>query len=140
MTDVKEQETVTATEWKDSNGSELVEGDRVYIAVDQARGKWDFENDTYVTGRAFDFGEVESLNEDGTVSVWWDAAGCSCNSENGPSENPSHLTKLPEDLTDEVREIAYLSNKQGYRDGVSQSQSDIRSALGLSDPTDKNDN
>jgi|ERR1700754_1554281 len=139
MTDVAEKVTV-ATEWKDSDGNDLADGDEVYVSVTVARGKWDFENDTYTEGRTFDFGQVESLNEDGTVSVWWDSAGCSCEAETGPSENPGDLTKLDPETGAEVREIAYLSNSAGRRAGREENQEELRHALGLPDPSNRNDN
>ena len=141
MTDVKEQETVTVTEWKDNRGNDLAVGDRVYVAVSAARSSWDLETTKRVPGRDFDFGEVEALNEDGTVSVWWDSAGCSCDSANGPAENTSDLSRVPDgELGDDLQELHYLAEYAGYERGRKQNQRDLRDALGLPHPDEDKEN
>ena len=84
----------------DSAGKALEVGDRVHVSVEQAEGShWDEEKEEQVGARPFDFGTVDALNEDGTVTVWWDLSGCFCNApEGGPRENPSHVTKANEDV------------------------------------------
>lgn len=135
MTDVKE-----AVTYQDSQGNELTEGSTVYVSTEVARSHWNYDTQERVPGRTFDFGEVVELNEDGTVSVSWDSAGCGCGDSEGRTENPGDLTKVDEDLTEEFREVFYLAEIQGYHRGVKDNQRDLRDALGLSHPSDQNEN
>lgn len=127
-----EVSNAVATEWLDSKGSPIEEGDSVYVSVELAQTKFDYAAMTVVPGRDFDFGEVGSLNEDGTVSVFWNSAGCSCNDPDGRTENPSDLSVS---LDNEFEDIAVISERTGYEKGQQNAQNALREALGLADNT-----
>jgi hypothetical protein len=130
MTDVAAVESVA---YVDSNGAALEVGDRVHVAVSLAKSKYDYTNYSVVPGRKFDFGTVEELNDDGTVRVFWDGAGCSCNSEDvGRVETTSELTLATEEA-ELIWEVAY---DQAFTEGQKETQQDIRSALGLKNDDD----
>lgn len=133
-------QTETTVNYLDSAGNGLEIGDRVMLNLSLTDGKWEDNYSTFTPGREFDFGEVETLNEDGTVGVWWDSAGCSCEADNPPNENPSDLTKLDDETAGVLVPVARLAHSKGYREGVSANQRDLRNALGLPDPTPENDN
>jgi hypothetical protein len=130
MTDVQEVTAVV-----DSNGVELVAGDQVYVNLELTRVPfWETDREA----RPFDFGEVDSVNDDGTVNVFWEAAGCSCTSENGRAETSTDLTKY--DPESALREVAERSFVSGYKQGVSDNQQDIKEALGLTGIVPAKDN
>lgn len=74
----------------DSTGAPIKQGD--YVKVSDAE---------VADGRTYDVGEVDSLNENGTVAVGWSLAGCSCMGT--ANEKTSALT---------------LSNSKEYNDFV----------------------
>jgi hypothetical protein len=111
-----------------SNGAALQVGDRVHVSVSLAKNSWDYSNFTLVPGRKFDFGTVEELNQDGTVRVFWDGAGCSCTSEEvGRNENASELTLATEE-TEALWDVVY---DQAFDEGLKANQKSLREALGL---------
>lgn len=122
----------------DSEDETLSVGDEVHVSVLVASFHWDEDTEKYVDGREFDFGVVKSVNEDGTVSVFWDSAGCGCSGAR--NETASDLTKVSPDVADQLREVYYLGRSEGYNRGVKHNQSDIRDALGLPHPSEENDN
>lgn len=127
-----ETQEVVAPEpkWTDSAGLDFQVGDRVHVETSLAEDSFDYETYARIKGRAFDFGGVESLNENGTVTVFWDAAGCGCNSDAvGREEKASDLT-IADQQTEVVYDLAYTS---GYADGIKSSQSRLRDILGLED-------
>jgi len=128
---------VVAPSYKDSAGAELAVGDRVHVALSLAYIDWPFE-----PIREFDFGEVANLNEDGTVGVYWDLAGCTCENPDGRVENPADLTRVrssDEELAD-VEKLATLIYQKGHERGISSIQRDLRDVLGIPEPTTENDN
>lgn len=135
-TDLATETTVNYVDSKD-NGLEV--GDRVYTALETVQGSFD-ENYNFVAGRTFDFGEVDALNEDGTVTVWWDSAGCSCESDAGRPEKPAELVKMSNEEALLLVPIAHEAFSKGYAEGVTANQQKLRNALGLLDPTPVNDN
>lgn len=114
---------------KDSEGNVLEVGSRIRVAEKflNLTWRWGILEQENPDGRPFDFGTVEELNEDGTVTVFWDAAGCSCNAGELPTENPAHLT-----LTSDSEERLYERGlNQGEKDGEEQARAQFREALGI---------
>jgi|SRR6185295_2780920 len=129
-----------ATEWLDSDGNQLTVGAPVYVAVNLLSGQWDWANDqdTWIPNRVFDTGTVETVNPDGTVSVNWDAAGCSC--FDARVEKPSDLTTSDLESVMELAEIVDAVREQGYEAGKKAAQRELRTVLGLPHPSDENNN
>lgn len=122
-------ENAVVTEWVDSNGKALEEGSYIRVSNAVADTQFDYSNYTVTPGRDLDFGTVESVNEDGTVSVFWDAAGCSCESGEPRNENPADLTLAnAEDYG--LFNVAY---GKGYSNGEKDAQEELRRALGIED-------
>lgn len=118
--------------YADSKDKELAVGDRIRVSTEKAVTTYGgYPDFTTIRGRKFDVGTVEQLNEDGTVGVYWDSAGCSCDSGEPRSEVTSELTFVSED--DE--NLISLATDVAYDDGYKESQQQLASALGLSDNT-----
>jgi hypothetical protein len=132
MTVVTEEttNTVTVTEpptYSDSDGNTLKVGDLIRVSEALADEQWNEETESYAPARAFDFGDVVALNEDGTVQVAWTAAGCGCGGATSRTENPSDLSVATEnELT-----VYYRGVREGNKTGRESVQEDIRYALGL---------
>lgn len=129
MTETTENTVVTEVPvYLDSEGDELAVGSDVFVAEEVEHGRYNPETYTFEGKRKFDFGEVRSLNEDGTVSVAWDQARCGCN-----SEEASRVEK-PEDLTvTTASEIVlyYKGYDHGVNEGEDTAHNEIRAILGL---------
>jgi hypothetical protein len=109
----------------DSEGAPLAKGDRVRISTNLAEGDW--VDSEWVT-RKFDFGRIEEVNEDGTVSVEWDEAQCGCSDEElSRKEKPTDLTKS----TSEEAAVYHLGWSDGYEFGQEEAEDDFRRALYL---------
>jgi hypothetical protein len=121
------EQEVTVVNWQDSDGKELVQGDRVYVSEAAEFGY-------YGEARDFDFGRVDSLNEDGTVNVGWDSAMCGCGGEDtSRQEKSGDLTK-----TTAVAVALYFKGfYNGQDEGREQFQSEFRELLGLDEALDK---
>lgn len=119
------------TKWADSEGNVLAVENRVRVSDEAADGTWSHDYSVYTEGREFDFAYVAALNEDGTVSVEWDSAGCGCNSDGVTArvENPNELTLSSEN---EVN-IYYRGEHAGLDEGRKSAQARLRDALGLAD-------
>lgn len=127
-TTVDTEVTAPAT-WVDSDGTALEVGDRVHVSLKAAKDTMDTDWN-YVEGRKFDFGTVEGRNDDGTYSVFWDSAGCSCNSDEVGRDEPADQITKASDVSDQIWDLALA---QGFEDGVKNAQTEIRYALGLED-------
>lgn len=125
MSDVVETKETVAL---DSNGIRLESGDRVHVSLELARPKSFWEE---TESREFDFGDVDSVNEDGTVTVWWDSAGCSCDSGEGRVEQSSDLTRVDDEMAEHLETVAQLSFAKGYKEGTADLQRELRDLLGI---------
>jgi hypothetical protein len=128
MSDVQE-----VTVALDSNGKELEAGDSVHVALSLTQSEFNYSTFTVKLGRDLDFGTVENVNDDGTVQVFWDAAGCSCTDPDGRKENASDLTKADDYAYDLFNASLHEGQKQG-REAV---RSELADALGFADNTEE---
>lgn len=137
------EKAVTAT---DAYGKDLKPGDTVVLDPNLVQDDITTENGRWVTvpGRPFDQGEVEGVNSDGTVNVFWESAGCSCTSENGRVEKGIDLVRLND--TEDLPDIHFVTNliraatTSGIRDGIASNQQQLRDVLGLPHPSPESDN
>jgi hypothetical protein len=133
MSDVKE--TVVHV---DSNGETLSVDDRVLLKFELVTKQWNSEKNEWVAQRPFDVGNVESVNDDGTVNIWWDSAGCGC--EDTSVENPTDLVLIPHAVADLLEQAVHVTREQAFDQGVASIQRDFRETLGLPHPSDGKDN
>ena len=123
-------EKVEVTSYEDSEGVELEVGSRVYVSDAAVWENVTWENHQANGKRTFDFGEVGSLNDDGSVNVLWDAAACSCSaeySEDGRVEKASDLTVT----TENEISLYYKGVNDGGEQGRNEVASELKSLLGL---------
>lgn len=111
-----------AEHWYDSEGAELTEKNDVVRVSDRQ---------VYGEGRTADYGEIVSFNENGTVSVFWDSAGCFC--DGAREENPTHLTIS----TENERNAFHSGVRRGVQQGEENLQADLRELLGIKEPKEK---
>lgn len=124
---------VTATQWVDSDGNALTVGATVRVSNDQADGRWDYSAMKFEKGREFDFAEVTALNENGTVTVLWDSAGCGCSGDSSERiETADHLTLSNESEVD----VYYRGVGNGKEEGRKENQHELREVFGLPQPTE----
>lgn len=120
------------SEYADSNDKVLEVGDRVYVSVATASTDYGTYPEYIVTkGRKFDTGTVEELNEDGTVGVYWDAAGCSCDQGEPRTEKSSELTFLSE----ETENVITVVNDHSWKEGYDDAKAEVAESLGIADNT-----
>jgi hypothetical protein len=109
----------------DSNGDSLTVGDIVRISTETVYGKFDDETGAYTEKRDLDWGQVVSINADGTVNVQWDGCGCSLDASSRV-EDASDLTVS----SDNEQAVYYIGRDNGYREGYDDARERMREMLG----------
>jgi hypothetical protein len=128
---IREGDTTTevavteAPSHKDATGRVLYPGDRVRVTDSLTEESFFSEAE-----RTFDLGEVDSLNEDGTVEVYWDSAGCSCNGTRTEKATDLQYTNKSEET------MVNRGYTKGYDRGQESVQEALRAALGISTDQD----